>query len=502
TSTATPTPPPTPTPTPIRQVAAVVQDTTIDLYLTEEGREEGEESSRSRLVTSVDRAFDHPLFHDFVSLSPDGRQVLYVTSQITLPMNATIWTAWTDGSRTTPIAHFSDELWSVAPLWSPDSSQIAYVTKLPGSAPDEGLQLWRMQRDGSAPTLVTQGGDFRPALFARIPQGVVKWSADSTRLEFRDRWSIPPRLFSVTLATGDLAWEHTAKEPDIVQQLTAQRATGGLPCPVPLFNQKNYSAVMFPCEMQIARAGCAVGSLAMVFAYYGIPMTPPALNDCMGELTCPLWWGEAATQCGQGMVRGVSFLEPFSYPVLEQEVAAGRPVVVLVTSYGTHFVVVTGGSGQEPGGYRIHDPVDGSSNRTLARYADRGWNLEQMYRYEGQPACPDAADRDPDVGSIAYGQYLTGTIDPAGDTDDFFFSASAGDHIEIQVREHASQLDPFVVLYAPDETLLALDDDRGGNNRALLHGIIPAEGRYRIRVQGYGNSSGGYVLALSGGENS
>jgi hypothetical protein len=273
---------------------------------------------------------------------------------------------------------------------------------------------------------------------------------------------------------------------------------------VPLFNQKNYSAMMLPCEMQIARAGCAVCALSMVFAYYGVPTTPPALTHCMGALTCPLWWGEAALQCGQGLVRGVSFLEDFSYPLLEQELAAGRPVVVLVTSHGTHFVTVTGGGGPEPGGYRIHDPVDGSSNRTLARYADHGWKLERMYRYEGQPACPDAADRDPDGGSVAYGQHLTGTIDPAGDIDDFFFSASAGDRIAIQVNEQGERepagdetLDPLVVLYDLDETLLALDDDSGGGNRALLQGIIPAEGRYRVRVQGYGESSGGYVLTLS-----
>lgn len=494
TPSATPTPPPTPTPTPVPWWPVVVPASEhIDIHLQSgDGQQRGP-------VASVARAYIHPLFADFVSLSPDMRQVLYVTSQINEPMNTTIWVAEADGSGATPIAHFSDTFWSAAPIWSPDSSQIAYVTKRTDAAPEEGLQLWRMQRDGSNATLVTEGGAFRPALFAPIPQGVVRWSSDSRRLEFRDRWSNPPTLYSVELASGTIHQTNVSKEPDLAEQLAPQRATDNLPCPVPTHNQKNYPPLMSPCGWSIHRAGCAVTAMAIVLGYYGVETDPAALNSCMGELACPLWWSEAP-QCAEGRMWGLTFQEPFSYELLDQELAAGRPAIVLVTSQGTHFVVVTGGSGQHPGGYTISDPVDGSSNKTLARYADMGWNLEQINRFDGVPHCPDSAESessDPDGGDIVYGQEASGTIDPPGDYDDFFFTAAERDHIEIQVgAAEGSALDVLVFLYGPDDMRIALDDDSGGGTNALLPGIVPQAGRYRARVQGYGESGGGYWLQI------
>jgi hypothetical protein len=494
--TATPPPLPTATPTPVRQVEVVPEGETIGIYLLEPA------SGQRTHVVSVDSSFNHPLFRDFVSLSPDGQEVLYVTSEILNPLNATIWVARTDGSGAYPVARFQDQLWSVAPVWSPDSSQIAYVTKMLDTAPDEGLQLWRMQRDGSNPTLVAQGGQFRPSLFWRIPQGVIRWSADGTHLEFKDRWSTPPSLFQVNVQTSVITRTRLLKEPAVVEQLVPRHGTNLLPCPVPLFNQKNYGQVMSPCEQRICRAGCAVTAATMLLSYYGSETDPAGLSNCMGQLACPLWWGEVATVCSQGSVQGVSFLEPFQYATLDQEVAAGRPVIVHVTTPtgGTHFVVVNGGEGQVPSGYTISDPVDGSNNRTLARYSEGGWDLVQTYRYNGQPACPDGYGEDPDGGDIAYGEVITGTINPSGDMDDFFLTTAAGDTIDVRVvASNDTSPDPIVVLYNPDETYLAHDDDSGGMPHAQLGGAVSREGRYRIRVIGYGESIGPYTLQVQRG---
>lgn len=97
-------------------------------------------SSPTRVV-SVDMKYNHPLFTDFISLSPNERQVLYVTADNTALLDAEMWIAQADGSGTTKIAHFTEGLWSAAPIWSPDGTQIAFVKKVPDSQPDEGLQL-------------------------------------------------------------------------------------------------------------------------------------------------------------------------------------------------------------------------------------------------------------------------------------------------------------------------------------------------------------------------
>ncbi len=501
----TPTPvPPTPTPTPIpppptptpppRELSVTYGPQTIDIAVIEAG-------GPTIPVVSVESRFNHPLFDDFVVLSPDGNYVLYATSEITNTMNAALWVAHVDGSGTYRVAQFSDQLWSAPPIWSPDSTHIAYVTKALDSPPDDGLQLWMMQRDGSNPALIQQGAPFRPSLFAHMPEGVLRWSADGAHITYNDRWSTPPGRFSIELATGITSRSDSPKQAALLEQRLAPRAVPSLACPFPVLNQKNYAAFMFPCEQRICRAGCAVTAASLLLTYYGVPTTPATLNTCMAELACPLWWGDVAAQCSQGMVQGISFLEPFSYAALDEELAAGRPVIVHITTPtgGTHFVVVTGGGGQVPGGYTISDPVDGSSTRTLARYADHGWTLAQVYRYSGQPTCADATGSDPDGGPIAAGQVISGTIGAPGDSDDFFLNVAAGDTVDLQVRASDNPLDPYVVLYDPAEMYVIHDDDSGGGGDALLRGSVATGGRYRIRVGGYGDSSGPYTLVVRGG---
>lgn len=486
-----PTPTPTPTPIPPKHLTIVPGDDALGIYISDDNAIQGTH------VVSVANRLKHPLFRDFVSLSPDERQVLYVTSEITNPVNVALYTAAVDGSETIRIAEFEDEFWSVAPIWSPDSSQIAYVTKVRGSPPDDGLHLWRMQRDGGNPVLVTAGGAFRPDVFRRIPQGVIRWSKDGKGLEFQDRWSDPPQLFHIDLAHSELTHTETSKDPDVVRALIADSGSATLPCPVPLYNQKNYTDMMYPCAQTISRAGCAVGATSMLLGYYGVSSNPAALNMCLGEQACPLWWVTVAESCSQGSIFSLGFLEPFNYETLDQELAAGRPVIVLVTSSdGTHFVLVTGGGGHMPNRYTIHDPVDGSSNQTLARYTDAGWTLAQTFRYQGQPACPDAASEGSASQTIAYGDILTDTIDGAGDLDDFLLSATQGDYIEIRASSLDYTLDPIVTLYDLNDEYMVHDDDSGGGADALLRGTIPATGHYRLRVQGYGDRAGPYTVQV------
>lgn len=497
TLTPTPLPPPTATPVPPRK-RAVLSYTGEEVQIAV-AEEEAPGHVAPQHVVDVDASYQHPLFQEFVSVSPDGQQVLYVTSAITQPLNNVIWVAEVAGGGKMSIAHFSDHFWSAAPVWSPSSSHIAYVTKALGSAPNEGLRLWTMRRDGSEKTVVVEGGAFRPSLFLGVPQGVIGWSGDGSSLTFRDRWAQPPQLYRVDLVSGNIIQTDARKEPDVAEELFPPHAVGTTPCTMPVYNQKNYDAFMYPCGQRINRAGCAVTAATMLLGYYGIHLDPPTLNACLGELACPLWWWDVAQRCGQGEVRGVGFLEPFSYQTIDDDLAQGRPVIVLLTAKGTHFVVITGGSGQYPGGYTIHDPVDGSFDKTLADYADNGWTLNQLYRYTGTPACPDAQGEDPDGGTLMYGQATTGTIYP-NDYDDYTFPALPGEQFEVQVYAQAPNFDPVIGLYHPNDWLVALDDDGGGDTHSLLRYTVPVtpteQGIYRLRVRGYGGSAGPYHLEL------
>lgn len=468
-----------------KQLSIVPEGDQISIYVS------NFDGSERKLVVSVDMLYNHPLFTDFVSLSPDGSHVVYVTSDNTALLNAEVWIAPTDGSGTARIALFSEGFWTAAPIWSPDGTQLAYVLKRPDSLPDEGLQLWVMNSDGSNQKLITEDGDLRPVLFERIPQGVVRWCEDGTCIEFQDRWSSPPYLYRVDLTTGAITRTETDKDPEAAQQLISQ----ALPCAVPVFNQNNYSNVMQTCGYTIAQAGCALTSSAMLLKYYGVNTDPPTLNTCLGNAACPLYWGSVASSCSEGKVSLVGARHLFSYAAIDQDLAAGKPVIVWVktSSGGTHFVVVTGGSGQTPGGYTINDPSGGSTNKTLANYTNAGWTLAEINRYSGTPSCPST---DPDGGAISYGQTKNGTISPARDFDDFYFTASAGDIVEIRQNKNGSSLDSFVELSGPGN-YYAYNDDGGGSYNSFLRRTLPSSGQYRIRAKGYGTSTGAYTLNLT-----
>ncbi|MCU0497069.1 MAG: PPC domain-containing protein [Anaerolineae bacterium] len=115
------------------------------------------------------------------------------------------------------------------------------------------------------------------------------------------------------------------------------------------------------------------------------------------------------------------------------------------------------------------------------------------------PATPPA-----DAQMIEYGANVRGTI-----TDDryqyiYLFEGLAGDVIEIRMAAaRNSDLDTFLYLYAPDESLVAQNDDFNGNSRiSLLEEVeLPQTGTYRVVATRYneqfGGSSGNFNLMLN-----
>src|SRR5258708_34327935 len=87
---------------------------------------------------------------------------------------------------------------------------------------------------------------------------------------------------------------------------------------------------------------------------------------------------------------------------------------------------------------------------------------------------------------IAYGQTVTGDLAPERTEALYIFTAQAGDSITITMdTDGNSALDPLVILVdQSQQTVLAVDNDSGGNRNARLRFVIPTAGTYVVPATG------------------
>lgn len=105
---------------------------------------------------------------------------------------------------------------------------------------------------------------------------------------------------------------------------------------------------------------------------------------------------------------------------------------------------------------------------------------------------------DSDGGDINIGQTRSGAINPAGDEDDFYFNAAAGQTITMRANATGGGLDPIIVLYNPSGSYITHNDDDLPNhttNSRLVQSINTA-GRYKIKVLGWGTTTGNYSIEV------
>lgn len=135
----------------------------------------------------------------------------------------------------------------------------------------------------------------------------------------------------------------------------------------------------------------------------------------------------------------------------------------------------------------------------------------------GSPTDPD--DFEPDNSHNQGEKLIDGfwtakhTVAPAGDVDFFWFSANAGDAVEIITKTAnpywpsdgllngpaEGDLDPHLTLYLPDRTVLVANDDAGAGWDAFISAILPQDGIYYISVESspVNPSIGAYELGLA-----
>jgi hypothetical protein len=139
-------------------------------------------------------------------------------------------------------------------------------------------------------------------------------------------------------------------------------------------------------QESIGSAGCAVTSVAMLLAYYGVQTSPRRLNDWLtanggyaeGDL---LIWTRLSDYV-PNRFRYTGWHSPEA-SVINAELDAGRPVVAEVRlGSNQHFIVLAGRSRDD---YTINDPWFDDSVTLRARYGDPRSAIVSIRTFAGIP---------------------------------------------------------------------------------------------------------------------
>jgi len=348
--------------------------------------------TKTRIITDSATILNR-LYAPYVALSPDGKKVVFLTAANYYLRDTTIWTANIDGSERQQIAFYpAAQFWSVPLIWSPDNTQLAYTLV----SDTNQIELWTMLADGSnKKKVLEQNQSFRPEIFIVNNDTILSWSSDGNSLEYIDQKAIPARKYSIELNSGQITSVGLPNRKAVAPTASLS---------VPYFSQTdptwgNYQ--LGSCAgVTIRSSGCAMTSVSMIFKYYGANTNPQILNNCLigngGYLGCAIYWGTAAIKCSENKATLVG-TGGFNFTTLEQELAAGYPVVVGF-SWIPHYVVVVSGSGSNPANYIINDPNPaGGTTKNMSYYG----TPDSMIRYHGTPPPPPVAPPAGDVNSAS-----------------------------------------------------------------------------------------------------
>lgn len=310
------------------------------------------------------------MFESLLSLSGDSSRLAYVTADDELLDNAhVVYIDPINPANRIDLATVPKGFWTVQPEWSADGKKLAYVTlDQSGGAPGQ-FELWVADTTMQPATVGIQG-DLVADNFTNGHSAAICWTSTG---------------HVVIIPSTPLTLPSPSPTPH-ASPVTSSSPSTGSPCGVPIMSQNDpawRSTVMKSQSDTIGGAGCALTSAAMLLNYYGSTMTPADLNTCLAGDADPLAW-KSIPACTKGLVSGGDRID-FSWTDLDALLSAGRPAIVgmLGGQNGSHFVVVTQGGGGVADSYRITDPWDATTHKTLGGYINDGYNPAWIISFTG-----------------------------------------------------------------------------------------------------------------------
>ncbi len=336
------------------------------------------------------------LYDSLLALSSTNTRVGYVTAKNMQMDDAVIYYIdVTNPLKREELARISSGFWNVKPVWSPDNNRLVFIklNDAKASAGETQLELW-VAEIGSQPRKINAPLELKPDIFFGSPTLPLCWAEDNKTVIFDNATPTGGgrgQQTEVNTETGESVTSPRPTQPVTVAQddknpPQSASLAANTPCGVPIFSQNDPAwrkKLMQSGGDLIGDYGCALTSVTMLFNYYGAPITPNQLNDCLGPAADPIYWAQAAG-CTNGAVSYTSFTD-FSWQRIDQVLAGGSPVIVglIRGQTGMHFVVVTSGGGGNAANYAVTDPWDASTNKSLQYFFNSGYNPFKLITYSG-----------------------------------------------------------------------------------------------------------------------
>jgi hypothetical protein len=313
------------------------------------------------------------MFESLLAMSPDASRLSYVTAQDEMMDGAHLYyldISSPDQRHT--LADVASGLSPVRPAWSPDGQELAYVTGSDASGAAK-FQVWVARAGSGQPEM---RAELPPDTFAQGHTAALCWSRTGAI-------GVLPGIDSASRQVGPTSTPVTGQSTPTPTPING----GTAHCAVPVLSQNDpawQAAIMLAGGDPIGGFGCALTSTAMLLDYFGANITPPQLSACLGGLADPVDWASAPS-CTKGLVSGGARFD-FSWPQLDSILGSGRPAIVgmMRGQTGMHWVVVTSGGGDYAQNYKIVDPWDGTTTKTLGSYSNAGYQLRWIISMDGQ----------------------------------------------------------------------------------------------------------------------
>jgi hypothetical protein len=145
-------------------------------------------------------------FENLTKYSPDGNYRVRVSALNDDMEGATIWSENADGSNSQPLVACNEDCWVTNPIWAWDSAQIAYLKVfdiyLDGTGTVPRFELWTINLDGTANSLLTDTPNLNPSL-GFGGKADLTWTL-ANEIEFFDHKASPIKKYAIQPETLEI----------------------------------------------------------------------------------------------------------------------------------------------------------------------------------------------------------------------------------------------------------------------------------------------------------